>query len=967
MVLKEMSPNSSMKNKVLKEKSPNNSNMVLKEMSPNSGMKNKVLKEMSPNSSMKNKVLKEMSPNSSMKNKVLKEMSPNSSMKNKVLKEKSPNNSNMVLKEMSPNSSMKNKVLKEMSPNSSMKNKVLKEMSPNNSNMVLKEMSTNSSMKNKVLKEMSPNNSNMVLKEMSPNSSMKNKVLKEMSPDSSMKNKVLKEMSPNSSMKNKVLKEKSPNNSNMVLKEMSPNSSMKNKVLKEMSPNSSMKNKVLKEMSPNSSMKNKVLKEKSPNNSNMVLKEMSPNSSMNMKDLRKLTKNQLIELLLKKPTPPPRTGKWKNPKPIPAPRRSVKKMVEDYEQIVQQSPTPKPRKMTQSIEITQMRKALKKATKSFSVAIVDGKDPLNQLFKTKNAVGNHLMKELPMMKGFKYTETLKITFEKQLGDEMTIKDAYFNSRVKIMVNISEMNVALQKSRKEIMEAINQWISEGSGWTIGSVDGHYINLVKYNPLQGSSYIPLPSKLRNSAKGLINMKNNDNECFRWCHIRHLNPQNRNPQRIKKTDKEFINKLSYTDIEFPVTMKQINKIEKENSINVNVFGYEEEQPYPIYISDEEYEDHMELLLITEGENKHYVLIEDFNKFMYMKTKHKEKKHFCMHCLQCFSTEMVLNKHKENCIVINGKQAINMPEEGENILKYNNYHKQQAVPFIIYADFEAITEKVLGCTPKNTKSYTEAYQKHRDCGYGYKVVCHYDNKYSKPLQIYRGKNAVHKFMERMLDEVKYCKDTIKNEFNTRFRMTREDENNHREARECYVCNKQYTDKDVKVRSHCPVTGKYRGSAHSSCNMKLKLKQEEIKIPVVFHNLRGYDSHFIMQEIGAIVKEYTDGGKQMDINAIPNNMEKYMSFMLGDHLVFIDSFQFMSFSLDKLVSNLPTESFKYTSEEFKGEQFKLMTQKGVYPYDYMDSFEKFNETALPAKGHFYSIMNSQHISDKDYNHALNV
>ena len=131
------------------------------------------------------------------------------------------------------------------------------------------------------------------------------------------------------------------------------------------------------------------------------------------------------------------------------------------------------------------------------------------------------------------------------------------------------------------------------------------------------------------------------------------------------------------------------------------------------------------------------------------------------------------------------------------------------------------------------------------------------------------------------------------------------------------------------------------------------------------------MQEIGEIAKKHTYTNKkgekcQMNINAIPNNMEKYMAFMLGNHLTFIDSFQFMSSSLDKLVSNLPKESLKYTSQKFKGEKLDLMSQKGVYPYDFMDSFNKFDEK-LPSKEDFHSILNDEHITDDQYKHAQNV
>ena len=135
-----------------------------------------------------------------------------------------------------------------------------------------------------------------------------------------------------------------------------------------------------------------------------------------------------------------------------------------------------------------------------------------------------------------------------------------------------------------------------------------------------------------------------------------------------------------------------------------------------------------------------------MYNQTKHKERKHFYMYCLQCFPYEKALFNHKENCTKINGAQAIKMPK-ADDMVYFKNCHKGLVSPFVIYADFEAINEKIHGCQPNNYKSYTELYQKHKDCGYRYQVVCCYDNKYSKPVQI--GENAVHKFMEKMLEEV--------------------------------------------------------------------------------------------------------------------------------------------------------------------------------------------------------------------------
>ena len=737
----------------------------------------------------------------------------------------------------------------------------------------------------------------------------------------------------------------------------------------------------------------------------MDLKTRQYSTDMEKKDLKKLTKGQLIKLLLKKvsnhedlldndpfkdevaqeptkrikPTPPPRTGKWESVKPKPVPRKSVN---EDGYKPIRKPRTDRPFRIP---KIKELNRALKGHAKSYEIELLDNLNPLNHFTKTRPQTESHLEDLLKTMKGFKFIETLEVTFEKDTIDSKTgkrvsiYKTAFVNGKAKIVTKVDDLEPELNMYKQEILSTIDKWVSEGLGWVIDRIDNHYINVTLYKPLNGRSYIELPTELRNPKKGSINIKNKDAECFRWCHIRHLNPQEKDPERIKKEDKKMINEMNYEGIEFPVSQKHYNKVEKQNSIRINVFGYENGQPFPIHISKETFEDQMNPLLITKDEKKHYVLIKDFNVFMYNQSKHKEMKHFCMYCLQCFSYERILASHVNNCLTINGAQAINILKQCENILKFNNFHKQLPVPFVIYADFEAIMEKVQGCKQseemkkdKDTRSYMEAYQTHEDCGYGYKVVCCYDDKYSKYTCIYRGKNAVYKFMEKMLEEVKYCKTVIKKHFNKPLVMTEVDEQNFKTMDGCHICGEKYTDKDVRVRDHCHITGKFRGSAHQKCNLKLRIKPENIKIPVIFHNLHGYDSHFIVQQIGEIANKhgYTNkkGEKQdLNINAIPNNMEKYMAFMLGNHLTFIDSFQFMSSSLDKLVSNLPKDDLIYTSKAFKGKRLNLMSQKGVYPYDFMDSFEKLNQMELPTKDQFYSILNDQHITEDEYDHAKKV
>ena len=645
--------------------------------------------------------------------------------------------------------------------------------------------------------------------------------------------------------------------------------------------------------------------------------------------------------------------------------------------------------------ITKKKKALRRAVKALQVAIRVQKDPARQLYYTTPGVAEELQDILNRDGAMKAYVTLHVTFKKkkieyrddgQAKEVFEKKDAYFNSTDFTILDNDDIIESLDKAAEKINNKIAVWLSDGSGWTIVEIRSHFVNIVKYLPLRGNSYIQLPKELRNSMLGLINLKNIDDMCFLWDHVRHLNPRKKDPQRITKEDREFAKKLDYSGITFPVTRNQINRIEKQNKINIYLFGYDTVKKsvypiYPTYPSPEGYDDCLDLLYI-EGKNElgedttHYVYIKDFNRLMFNFTKHKGKKHFCRHCLQCFYSKESLAKHMVNCIAINGAQAIKMPEKyidkngvwRSPCVYFKNHHKSLPVPFCIYADFECTTEKVSSCQPSDNNSYTEKYQKHTACSFGYKVVCHYDQMYSGDVVIYRGEDSIKKFMKYMFDEVKNCQKIIRDNFNKPLKMTGEDEKAFKKATHCHICEKKYREDDVPVRDHCHITGKYRGSAHQTCNLKLQISAEKIKIPVIFHNLKGYDSHFIINELGELIKKAKETEERISINVIAQNAEKYMAFYINNHLSFIDSFAFMSSSLEKLASNLVDENFIYTKKYFTDPvQFGLVKRKGAYPYDYMDSFSKFNDTELPQREDFYSLLTDNNISEDDYSHAKNV
>ena len=147
----------------------------------------------------------------------------------------------------------------------------------------------------------------------------------------------------------------------------------------------------------------------------------------------------------------------------------------------------------------------------------------------------------------------------------------------------------------------------------------MNISIYSPIIGSIYIELPDKLKNPAEDLINIKKNDNKCFLWCHIRHLNPSKIHPERIPKVDKKMINDLDYEGIKFPVSKKDYCRIQRKNNICISVFCYENNLTYLVYVSDQKFGNCMDLLLISNENISHYVYIKDFNRFMCNKTKNK------------------------------------------------------------------------------------------------------------------------------------------------------------------------------------------------------------------------------------------------------------------------------------------------------------------------------------------------------------
>ena len=283
---------------------------------------------------------------------------------------------------------------------------------------------------------------------------------------------------------------------------------------------------------------------------------------------------------------------------------------------------------------------------------MDSKSLGDSLFLAKKSINDFLRDLLKEKKGFKYILSTRITFKKwnNATNSHDIDTTYRNSDP---ITVTNQRFNLNSACEILKHRVEFYSNEGSGWTIDKIENIWINIGNYDPLIGSSYFPLPPELYNSMKGLINTKNKDDECFTWGDVRFSNPINIHPERINKKDKEIAKTLDYRGINLPMKERDYQLIKERFNINVNVFEYVN-TIFSLYASKNSNEQELNVLLIKNGNNEsHYVLIKDFNRLMYSKTKHKDKKHFCMACLQNFTTNEILNNHRERCLSINGAQT--------------------------------------------------------------------------------------------------------------------------------------------------------------------------------------------------------------------------------------------------------------------------------------------------------------------------
>ncbi len=551
-------------------------------------------------------------------------------------------------------------------------------------------------------------------------------------------------------------------------------------------------------------------------------------------------------------------------------------------------------------------------------------------------------------------------------------------------------------RDRMLENLAKFQRNGSGWRLKSIYGLEIKITKYNPLSGSGYSKLPPFIV-KKNTVINMRNDDTQCFKWAVTRALNPVDRNPNRITNELKKQTEKYNWEGISFPTKLTEIKIWEKNNNFNVNVFSYDETEK-EIYTSRlGELKEPDETINLYLHDDNHYCVIEDLNRLVSSQlNKTGHAKDLCLRCLNFFrkpskkdredpDKKSTLEKHMEIC---SGEklQHVVYPKPGDTV-QFRNYERLHDVPFVVYADFESFVSPLDVEEKDPNKSYTVQYQNHVPSGFCYTIKCMdetiYPTKTVLKTASYEGEDMGKLFVETLSEDFKPIYDILKTP--KPMIMSDFDKIDFEKSEKCYACGIKFgterknektkkKEKVIKCRDHCHITGKYRGAACDKCNLRMRVPRF---VPVLFHNLEGYDSHLFVKSLGL---------EEGDISCIPKTDEKYISFSkkvpmeiitldsgetknLCLEMRFLDSMKFMSKSLDSLVKTLGKDKFMTLTSQMSVDEssLELLKRKGVFPYEYMTDFSKLSAKSLPPKDAFYSELTDTGISDSDYKHAQNV
>ena len=512
-------------------------------------------------------------------------------------------------------------------------------------------------------------------------------------------------------------------------------------------------------------------------------------------------------------------------------------------------------------------------------------------------------------------------------------------------------------------------------------------------KAGNYIELNDEIKKS-KGVMNIKNLDERCLEYCLIafRYNNQIKSKDTSNPKIYKKYFDFIKIPENQqYPINIEEdIPKYERLNDIRIIVYVIKNKQFIPYFKTNYRTKETLHLLLIEDGDNNHLCLIRNVSRLSNHLSKRKNSIYYCENCHNYNTrSKEQLEKHINICNN-NEHSFIKLPIKGKNdIMKFINSQNEFQHPYSCFVDFESTLKNVDkrdDQKEKDENSNTQYYQKHIPNSFGLKYQCIH-NEYSDNYKSYvkDDPELLQKTFIEDLEKLAQKSYDLTQKNKTVINWKPKEFITHKNNKQCENCKGEYDKKNYKVAHHNHITGEFIGSYCNSCNLKYQYKKF---IPVYIHNLKGYDSHLFIKSL------YYYGCQENKLSCIPNNEENYISFSKSIkvdeytdkdgkvkpvffEIRFIDTYAILSGSLDSLVENLKVgvddinqlrKLFKNTSDAFDNDNdFKMMIQKGVYPYEYIDDFKKLLEKQLPSKKQFYSKFNFRDIHTRDYDRAIQV
>ena len=585
---------------------------------------------------------------------------------------------------------------------------------------------------------------------------------------------------------------------------------------------------------------------------------------------------------------------------------------------------------------------------------------------------------------YKISIDLKASFESAKFHEATF---YIQSKRYASFEENKM----LKILNDLQAGIENKDTQSSGWRINSIDEVFLNSSIYKPLKGSCYVELPEFITRK-NAVLNIHNStDQQCFLFSVLAALYPASsckENPNSYSK----HMSKLNISMLTFPQRVdSSILKFEKANNLIINVYTCEKELIVPLRVSPQIDKIYLPFLqsikdLAITSENigsftdslkslnshdrlvnlflysNHYSLITDLHKLISKQVSSDHSHNFiCYRCLNSCKSALKYFHHLRFCVGNDASQALTILPEPNTFLSFKRFETQQKLPFAIYYDFETCFQNSVHVPVAVSYKITSSFQLTEDIQTLHTIVG------DSPTD-----NVAKKFVKSLIFNIITSPDSLYNRYfkkNKRFNVPGVSTEQKMQP-SCHICERPFQASEKKVIDHDHFTGDFRGMAHKACNLKCK---EPTFIPVIAHNCSKYDIHLFIKELSEIQDN------NLSVTYLPSNSETFISISLkykvGEYekenktyskyfeLRFLDSLRFMQSSLDNLTRNL--SAHPHLDEVFTDNE--LLRCKGIFPYEYLNSFDVLKEPKLPPIESFYSSLRLESVSEEEYSHANHV